>query len=333
MSPEKILLLRALPGLGDMLCITPTLAALRSNYPDSQITLIGLEWAEGWARRYTDYLDRFIKFPGFPGMTQGWRSDNFFVDFLNEAIEENYDLALQVHGSGSISNYFVDLLGAKLTAGFYTPPYYCPNPDTFLTWEDEESESGRYHRLLRHLNIQVKDKGLIFPMTRQDELEFEALRRKDLATDKPIAIIHPGASSILRICPMEVFARIALFLENMGFYVVLTGVENEEIYTREISRLTAASVVDLAGKTSLGCLGQLIKHSSIVICNDTGISHMADSTKTKSVVIFMENPPSRWAPLDDSLHRVVDVREFDFNHFPVQETVVRILEEVKLLLD
>jgi ADP-heptose:LPS heptosyltransferase len=332
-NPKKIVLLRALPGLGDMLCVTPALAALRTNHPEAQINLIGMKWARDWAARYTDYIDQFIEFPGFPGMEQGWKSHSFFVDFLRKMVDEEYDMALQLHGSGIVSNYFISLLGAELTTGFYTPLSYCPDRDTFLAWKEEESEVGRYCRLLRYLSIPVMNEDLIFPMTEKDELEFEHLKKQTLTAEKPIACIHPGASSVLRICPLEVFAKVAGQLGERGYQVVLTGKSNEAIYTRQISEMAKTSIIDLAGKTTLGCLAKLIQHSEITVCNDTGISHLADATKTKSVVIFMENPPSRWAPLNDSLHRVVDVRNqaTDINTFPIQGTAERVLEEVNLL--
>lgn len=329
MNPEKIVLLRALPGLGDMLCITPTLAALRNNFPDTQITLIGMEWAKDWAMRYKGYLDRFIEFPGFPGMEQGWKSHRTFVEFLQYAIDEDYDVALQVHGSGTISNHFINLLGATFVAGFYTPSYYCPDSDTFFRWREEESESGRYCRLLRNLGLTVNSEDLIFPMTAEDELEFRDL---NLPTDKPIACLHPGASSIMRICPLGVFSTVGEQLIEMGYQIVLTGTQNDAIHTTAVSRLLNGQVIDLTGKTTLGCLGQLVQHSALVICSDTGISHLADATKTKSVAIFTENSPYRWSPQDDSLHRFVDARSLDIGNFPVQEAARQVLEEVKFLL-
>jgi len=327
-NPEKIILLRALPGLGDMLCITPALVALRSHFPNARITLIGMEWAKDWAVRYKGYLNQFIEFPGFPGMRQGWKSHGVFVQFLEYAIAEQYDVALQVHGSGTISNYFIPLLGAKFVSGFYTPTTHCPDPDTFLPWIEEESESGRYCRLLQQtMNISVESQDLIFPMSAEDELEFQLL---GLPTDKPIACIHPGASSIMRICPLEVFVEVGKSLTKKGYQVVLTGTKNEAIYTSSISKVLEEAI-DLTGKTSLGCLGQLIKYSKLVVCNDTGVSHLADALKTKSVVVFMENPPSRWAPRDQWWHRAIDIRGTSIRNFPVQKIADKILREVSLL--
>jgi ADP-heptose:LPS heptosyltransferase len=131
---------------------------------------------------------------------------------------------------------------------------------------------------------------------------------------------------------LEVFAKVARQLINMGFQVVLTGKKEEAIYTQQVFRLIGVDAVDLTGKTSLGCLAQLIKNSKIVVCNDTGINHLADATKTKSAALFMQNSPSRWSPQDETLHRAIDIRGIDINRFPVQETAQKVLAEVKSLL-
>jgi ADP-heptose:LPS heptosyltransferase len=323
---EKIIILRALPGLGDMLCITPTLAALRSNFPKAHISLIGQTWARDWAARYNDYIDRFLDFPGFPGM-ESWGFDNMF-NFLKARVDENYDWALQVHGSGTLSNTFLTLMGAANVAGYYTPGYFCPDVNTFLVWHEEESEAGRYLRLLRSLGLSVESEDLIFPILPKDEQEFKVLRETKLTTEKPLAIIHAGASSPLRICPMEVYSRVVSGLGALGFEIVLTGTANEFIYTRKISEMAEAPVIDLCGQTTLGSVACLLKNSALLICADTGISHLAAAMKTKSVVLFMENPPSRWAPLNKSLHKSIDFREWAAD-FPVYKAVQKIFQEIR----
>jgi ADP-heptose:LPS heptosyltransferase len=62
---------------------------------------------------------------------------------------------------------------------------------------------------------------------------------------------------------------------------------------------------DLAGRTDLDELMALFRRAAVVICNDSGASHLADSLGVPSVVVFSASDPRRWAPLDQELHRAV----------------------------
>ena len=61
----------------------------------------------------------------------------------------------------------------------------------------------------------------------------------------------------------------------------------------------------MAGRTSLWTLGALIARASLLICNDTGVSHVAAALATPSVVVSCGADVARWAPLDSRRHRVL----------------------------
>jgi ADP-heptose:LPS heptosyltransferase len=54
----------------------------------------------------------------------------------------------------------------------------------------------------------------------------------------------------------------------------------------------------------------LIERARLVICNDTGISHVAAAVRTPSVIVCCGSDFRRWAPLDHERHRVL--------HHPVE---------------
>src|SRR6266702_3494639 len=116
---RRIAIFRALQ-LGDLLQAIPALRAIRSGFPDAEITLIGLPWAKSFIQRFHHYVDRFVEFVGFPGIAEVEVIPERIAGFIEEQRVYGYDLAIQMHGSGRTSNRFILALGAKMTVGYCT---------------------------------------------------------------------------------------------------------------------------------------------------------------------------------------------------------------------
>jgi ADP-heptose:LPS heptosyltransferase len=143
--PRRIGVLRALQ-LGDLLCAVPALRALRAAFPHAHIMLVGLPWAQEFVTRFARYLTGVVEFPGYPGLPERIPQVRAFPRFLSALQEADFDLVLQMHGSGTLTNPLVSLFGARLVAGFYRPGEYCPDEQCFLPYPTAEPE---IHCLLR----------------------------------------------------------------------------------------------------------------------------------------------------------------------------------------
>lgn len=300
----QIAVVRALPGLGDMLCAVPAWRALRAGYPDAQITLIGLPETLSLAARFGAYIDSFMEFPGYPGMKERVPEMPELLEFLR-GVQGQFDIALQMHGSGVITNHFTALLGAKQTAGFYLPDQLCPDRQHFLVYPEYEPEIWRNLRLVAHLGLSLHGDALEFPIFDWDRQEFEQLPEAQSLWPDRYIVIHAGASEERRRWPVDHFAAVADELADRGYPIVLTGSAAEKPLARELAGQMAHPVIDMAGRTSLGALAVLLQQARLVICNDTGISHLAAALRAPSVVIFQHTEVVRWAPLNRTLHRVV----------------------------
>ena len=293
----RIAVFRALQ-LGDMLCAVPTLRALRAAYPDAEVTLVGLPWAHAFCERFAHLVDAFVEFPGFPGLPEQPARLGEFPRFVSTAQSAEFDLAVQLHGSGEITNPLVLALAARETAGFHPPGGWCPDSERFLPWPATGSEVRRLLALADHLGWPRRGDALEFPLEPED---FERLP----LPNGDYVCIHPGARLEVRRWPADEFASVADALAGRGLEVVLTGSEAEADLVAAVEDAMRAPATNVVGRTTLGGLAALVSRARLVVCNDTGISHVAAAVRAPSVVVVTTSDPDRWAPLDRELHRVV----------------------------
>jgi ADP-heptose:LPS heptosyltransferase len=305
----SVLLFRALPGVGDLLCAVPAMRAIRSLRPDVHVTLVTLPGTAPLASRFTRYLDEVVEFPGFPGLPDRRPDVRAIPSFLAAMHERRADLAIQLHGIGDRTNDIVGLFGARRTAGFYprgTPP---PEPARYLPWREAEHEIHRWLRLLGHLGLPSDDARLELPLVADAEAQADAVLDDALGGHPAVrlVVVHPGASIAVRRWSPRGFSTVIDRLVAAGSTVVLTGTSRERPITQLVRSMTANpdAVADLAGRTSLDALAAIVRRADLVVTNDTGVSHVAAAMATPSVVVFTDTDPVRWAPLDASLHHAI----------------------------
>ncbi|MBW4463226.1 MAG: glycosyltransferase family 9 protein [Nodosilinea sp. WJT8-NPBG4] len=312
-----ILVVRSLPGLGDLLCAVLALRSLRAAYPFAKITWLGLPGTEWFGQRFDHLIDQWLPFPGFPGIPEGWQSPQKTVEFLEQIQRQRYDLVLQIHGDGSSINPFLVLLGGRRQAGFYLPGQFCPDPHYFLPYPQRGSEVERLLRLTEFLGLPEQRPELEFPLTADEyEAGLQLLSSHDLSPGRYICL-HAGANSEDRRWSIDGFTRVAQSLANQGYRVVLTGTDAERELTAQICAAVGAGSLNLAGCTALGELAVVLQQAALLICNDTGISHLGAAIEVPSVVVFSNSEVERWAPgdrvsaqaSDQGRHRIVDSRQ------------------------
>lgn len=305
-SVRSVAVIRALQ-LGDMLCAVPALRSLRHALPNARITLIGLPWARTFRDRFAAYIDDFEEFPGYPGIPERDWDERRFQTFKSRSSGRAYDLAVQMHGSGEHINSFLSELGAAQVAGYCPSTDRCPDSQNFLVYPSNCPEIHRHLRLMNFLGATMTDDALDFPINKEDENEFE--RVSSALSTAGYVCLHVGSRWPSRRWKTSGYALIADALSRWGLQVVLTGSEWEADLANDVMRQSQANCLNLIGKTTLGGMACLIKHSKLLISNDTGAAHIGAAVKTPSVVIVLGSDSARWRPLNHKLHRVV--------HFPV----------------
>ncbi len=301
---QKIAVLRALQ-LGDLLLAVPALHALREKFPDAEITLIGLPWAASFVQRFSRYVDRFVEFVGYPGIAEVPVSQVRTQQFLTEQRKYGYDLVIQMHGSGCISDQLAVGLGGQVTVGYYEQKL--PAGLTLgLPYPNDVPEVIRNLRLAELLGCHQPNPTLEFPLLNEDRMEAARLLFHLPRADRPWIGIHAGARPPVRRWPAEYFARVADFcVQHFNAQIIVTGSLNERSTVQEVVQRMSSMPLNVVGETSLGGLAALLSELDLFITNDTGPAHIANAVHTPSITIFGPVDPRRWAALDSTLHPIV----------------------------
>jgi ADP-heptose:LPS heptosyltransferase len=314
-----IVIFRALK-LGDMLCSLPALQAVRNRYTDAKITLVTHPSMNTLFERFTDLVDEVLPFPGFPGMPESDFDPQQVSYFISLIQSRDFDIALQMHGSGEISNLVVSLFAARETYGLYLPGQHCPDLANFAQYPEHLSEVERCLSVVSCMGKIPLTAAVEFPVTIDDQ--FELVR---IVPDIPMGhyfCLHPGASTEEKRWSEEGFAFVGDFLVSRGFKVVFTGCAKESsLVSRIRSQMTYQSIDTASLDLPLGALATLLKSSRGLICNDTGVSHLAALLRVPSLVLFSKTDPARWAPTNKFLH-----------HSLQQPTVEEVLDRINAFL-
>ncbi|HMN79738.1 MAG TPA: glycosyltransferase family 9 protein [Burkholderiaceae bacterium] len=297
---REILVFRALM-LGDWLCATPALRALRALAPQARIVLCGLPWTAELAARLSS-VDEFLEFPGHPALPERPVSPAVLARFVDQVRQRRFDVVVQMHGSGSVVNPLIASFDAGWTAGFALPQT-AGLLDLPVRWPDRGTEIERCLALTDALGAPPLAMQLDFPLSDTDRQRASRLL-DEAGVRGPFAIVHPGSQLPSRRWLPERFALVAEEVARRGLAVVLTGSSGEASIASAVRSACRSPVHELTGRTTLGDLAALVEAATLVVANDTGISHVAAAVRTPSVIVACGSDVKRWAPLDWRLHRV-----------------------------
>jgi ADP-heptose:LPS heptosyltransferase len=305
---SRIAIFRAL-YLGDMLCIIPTVRAIRKAYPDSEIYLVGLPWQRDFVSRFSAYFDHLIEFPGWPGLPEQKFDAGRAIEFLQHIRAYKFDLVLQMQGNGVITNTLCMLWDGRKVCGLRREGEYCPNEELFPISKDGEHEVLRFLKLADALAIPRQGTELEFPIT---DFEMSTVRKMIGGCGlepREYICVHPGARDVRRRWPIENFASIANEITAQGYPVMLTGSMEEKSLLCELQRQISGRVTNIVesfGHLTAGELGCVLQHSRLLVSNDTGVSHIASALRVPSTILFSAySDMNRWRPLDAGKHLAI----------------------------
>lgn len=302
---RSVAVFRALQ-LGNMLCAVPALRALRCAVPQAHTILVGLPWASQFARRFQHYIDEFIAFPGHPMLPEQQVRHAALPGFYADLCSRKLSLAIQLHGSGDITNEIVSGFGAAAMAGSTRGAPVHSDSTTLLPYPETGAEPERLLDVLARLGAERMGDYLEFPLTPADEQELADSGVAANVVPGHYICVHPGARHRDKCWPPQRFAEVADQLAaEFCLDVVITGSAAEVGLATQVASHMRAPAINAAAPISVGALACLMRRARLLVCNDTDVSHIAAGLHLKSVVIFGKADIARWSPLDRHNHRCI----------------------------
>ncbi len=119
--------------------------------------------------------------------------------------------------------------------------------------------------------------------------------------EKPYVVFFPSSSAYLKRWHTSNFIKVAEHLiKQHNYTIVLTGAKKDSKYAKAIiagvEEQYKNQLIDCTGKTTLPDLANLIKHSDLLVTNDSVSIHMAASMNKEAVCVFMGENYGRFMP-------------------------------------
>lgn len=127
----------------------------------------------------------------------------------------------------------------------------------------------------------------------------------NLNIDGEYIVIFPGASWHGRQWPPAYFAELSEHIHKLyGFHIIICGSSAEAIICKHVADKSSVASVNLAGKTTLSELTELIRGARLLIANETSAIHIAAAVGTPSVCILGGGHYGRFMPYPEKVEGI-----------------------------
>ena len=309
-KPQNIAIV--LPNwVGDVVMATPALRALRERFPDAYITHFG-KAASLAVLAGGDLADDQM-----PDRSRQYPPASSFIAQVRRIRRRSFDLAVLLPNSFRSASLFW-LGGARQRAGYSRDGRGWMLTHRLLPMRDEDGEFlpvptiEYYNALARMLGAKADSWQMSLPVAPADQAAAEALLAEaGVDRARPLVMLNPGAAfGPSKLWPAERYAAVAdALIERRGAQIIINAAPKErDIAAAVAAAMRHAPAINFAERdNSIGLLKALLRHTSLLVTNDTGARHFAAALGAAVVTIFGSTDPT-WARLDYPRERQLHVQ-------------------------
>ncbi len=261
-SIKNILVIR-LSSLGDVLLTTPVIRALKKKHPDSEIDfLVKPQFSD--VLKFNPYIKELILY-----------NTNDVKGTIKKLKEKKYDLCVDLQNNLRSKKIRRKL---KTEEAVFTKPTF----EKFMLVHFKKNYFGgifpipfRYAQAVKNLTLDGKGLDLFLPEKIETAIE---------PSKKRIGFC-PGAKHFTKRYPPEYYSELGRLLSEAGFEIVIFGGKDDLNICNEVAKEIPGSI-NLCNSNELFKTAANIKLCTAVVCNDSGLMHVASAVGTPVIAIF-----------------------------------------------
>ncbi|MDE3058920.1 MAG: glycosyltransferase family 9 protein, partial [Bacteroidota bacterium] len=289
---RNILLVRT-DRIGDLILSLPLLPALKRNFPGAKISMLVRQYTRELVAGHS-CVDEILIYEHEDSIASLWGT-------LRQIRSRHFDLVIIPYPRLRITTLmFLAGIPVRVGTGYRWYSVFF-NRRVF-----EHRKDAKRHEVEYNLNLL---KAIHADSPQPPQFEFNIPKEAEIAVEKLLlenevngafAVLHPGSGGSAREWSPEKFSALGDMLhEQLNFFIVITGSENERVLVEKVTAGMNARAVNAAGKLSLRQLGALYKRAAAYISNSTGPLHIAAIVGTPVVALYppmIQCSPRRWGP-------------------------------------
>lgn len=326
--PRRIVVVRVHDQIGDMVCATPALAAIRRQFPAARLEVVCAPRHEPVLRHSPDHdglllfdRRRFNSAPAaafrFRSALRALRADTAFV--LNDA---SFSTSSALIAAGSGARWIVGGTGAVAGWTFTRWLYSLELPAT-------DPALPAWRRGLLSLGaggFELPDPlpGPVFVPGVEEGRRARAFL--DGLGPRRAVGLHPGAGKPANRWPADRFVAVGRALADAGLQPWILEGPQDAAATAELRAAGADRWPLLRGVDLCEAVAALASSAAILV-NDTGTMHLAAAAGARGVALFGPTAASSWAPPSVEL-RTVEAPDGRMGSIGVDEVLAALLERI-----
>jgi heptosyltransferase II len=291
---QKILII-APSWVGDCMLMQPMLHRLRQRHPDARIDVLAPPWTEKLLQLMPEIHEVIIN--PFPHGTLGL-SARLNLGMRLRAAQYDQAIVLANSWKSALVPFFANI---PLRTGFVGEMRYGLLNDARKLNKKKLPLMVERFALLAEAAHDEFARPLPSPeLSISDEQRSQALAKFGLTPGKPVAVFCPGAEyGPAKRWPAHYYAELAQHLRAQDYAVWLIGSPADKLVAETIIALGNEPCRNLCGVTDLAEAIALLSCADLVVCNDSGLMHIAAALDRPLLAIFGSSSPQFTPPLSD----------------------------------